>query len=400
MSPRTRLFVALVSTGLIGYVAVGSLLARVLGDTSYGQLAVFNEVIRLVLDAYVEPVDVDRTMAGARLGMTDALDGDSAYLDAEQFAQYQRSAADTDTDADVGVVLTRRFAFLMVVAVRPGSMAEEAGLRTGDLIKSIDGRHTRPLPAVVGQSLLRGAPGSSVTLGILRAGADPFEVSVTRERILPALPEGRMLDETTGYLRVYDLNPETGGALHTQIEVLKKEGATRMVLDLRDAAFGEPADGVSVAELFMDGGLVATQVGRRVNEARLEADPTRRAWDGPLVVLVNSGTAGPGEIAAAALADTAEAPLVGEHTFGRAAESRPIPLPVGGLVLTAAKYMSPSGISIHGSGLEPSVPVAASDPHDGDAVDEEGTAPRPDRILERALEVLAESDSVEEKAAA
>jgi carboxyl-terminal processing protease len=398
MSPRTRLFVALVSTGLIGYVAVGSLLARVLGDTSYGQLAVFNEVIRLVLDAYVEPVDVDRTMAGARLGMTDALDGDSAYLDAEQFAQYQRSAA--DTDADVGVVLTRRFAFLMVVAVRPGSMAEEAGLRTGDLIKSIDGRHTRPLPAVVGQSLLRGAPGSSVTLGILRAGTDPFEVSVTRERILPALPEGRMLDETTGYLRVYDLNPDTGGALHTQIEVLKKEGATRMVLDLRNAAFGEPADGVSVAELFMDGGLVATQVGRRVNETRLEADPTRRAWDGPLVVLVDSGTAGPGEIAAAALADTAEAPLVGEHTFGRAAESRPIPLPVGGLVLTAAKYMSPSGISIHGGGLEPSVPVAASDPYDGDAVDEEGAAPRPDRILERALEVLAESDSVEEKAAA
>ncbi len=399
MSPRTRLLVALVSTGLIGYVAVGSLLARVLGDTSYGQLAIFNEVIRLVLDAYVEPVDVDRAMAGARLGMTDALDGDSAYLDAEQFARYQQ--ATVEQDAEVGVILTRRFAFLMVVTVRPGSTAEEAGLRTGDLIKSIDGRHTRPLPALVGQSLLRGAPGSSVTLGILRAGADPFEISVTRERILPVPPEGRMLDETTGYLRVFDLNPDTGAALHTQIEVLTREGASRMILDLRDAAFGKPADAVSVAELFMDGGLVATRVGRRVNETRLEADPARRAWDGPLVVLVNSGTSGPGEIVAAALAETAEAPLVGEHTFGRAAVSHPVPLPVGGLVLTTAKYMSPAGISIHGSGLEPSVLVAASDPHEDTGDEEEAEAPRPDRILERALEVLAESgEDVEEKAAA
>ena len=139
MSPRARLLVALASTGLITYVAVGSLLTRVLGDTSYGQLSIFNEVIRLVLDQYVEPVNVERAMAGARLGMSDALDGDSAYLDAEQFARYQKP--EDGQDADVGLVLTRRFGFLMVVAARPGSPAAEAGLRTGDLVKSIDGRH-------------------------------------------------------------------------------------------------------------------------------------------------------------------------------------------------------------------------------------------------------------------
>jgi carboxyl-terminal processing protease len=391
MSPRVRLIVALASTGLIGYVAVGSLLARALGDTGYGQLAIFNEVVRLVLDAYVEPVNVERAMAGARLGMTDALDGDSAYLNAEQFAEYRRSAP--EEDADIGLTLTRRFAFLMVVGTRPGSPAEQAGLRTGDIIKSIDGRHSRPVPAVIGQRRLRGAPGSTVTLGILRAGADPFDVSVVRERILPAAPEGRMLDGTTGYLGVSDFEADTDEALRTEIEVLKRDGATRMVLDLRGAGWGDPAHGAPVAALFMEGGVVARLVGRRVDETTLEADPARTAWRAPLVVLIDSGTAGPGEIVAAALSDGSRATLVGEHTFGRAARMQPVPLPEGGLVLTVAKYMSPSGISIHGDGLEPGVPVASADPHE-----EEGEAPSPDRILEKALEVL--SESAEEKAAA
>lgn len=393
MSPRVRLLVALVSTGLIGYVAVGSLLARALGDTGYGQLAIFNEVVRLVLDAYVEPVDVGRAMAGARLGMTDALDGDSAYLDAEQFEEYRQPVS--EQDADIGVVLTRRFAYLMVVATRPGSPAKQAGLRTGDLLKSIDGRHTRPVPTVIGQRRLRGAPGSTVTLGILRAGADPFEVAVVRERILPTAPEGRMLDEATGFLRVSDFEAGTADALRTQIEVLKREGATRMVLDVRGAAWGEPVHGAAVAELFMEGGVVARLVGRRVDETTLEADPTRTAWRGPLVVLVSSGTAGPGEIAAAALADATGATLVGEHTFGRAARTQPVPLPEGGLVLTVAKYMSPSGVSIHGDGLEPGVPVAAADPHEQEV---EASDTGRDRTLEKALEIL--SESAEEKVAA
>jgi carboxyl-terminal processing protease len=396
MSPRARLLVALVSTGLISYVAVGSLLTRVLGDTSYGQLSIFNEVIRLVLDAYVEPVNVERAMAGARLGMTDALDGDSAYLDAEQYARQEKPA--DEQEADVGLILTRRFGFLMVVAARPGSPAEAAGLRTGDLVKSIDGRHARPVPAAIGQQLLRGAPGSSVALSILRAGTDPFDVSVIRERILPRAPEGRMLDEATGYLRVSDFDGDTGDALRTQIDALKGDGATQMVLDLRDAAWGDPADGAAVAELFMDGGLVTTRVGRRVEEAVIEADPARSTWDGPLVILVDSGTAGPGEIVAAALADSAQTPLVGEHTFGRAASSSLVPLPEGGLVLTVAKYMSPSGISIHGTGLEPSVPVAASDPLETGTEEEGPEASRPDRILERAIEVLGET--TQEKVAA
>lgn len=391
MSHRARLFVALVSTGLIGYVAVGSLLGKALGDTSYGQLAIFNEVVRLVIDAYVEPVNLDRAMAGARLGMSDALDGDSSYLDPEQWKLVQQAPA--ETDAEIGVVLTRRFAFVMVVAARPGSPAARAGLRAGDLLKSIDERHTRPMPALVAERLLRGAPGSSVKLSVLRAGAEPFDLTVVRERIAPAAAAGRMLDAATGYVRVSDFTPRSAEDVRAQVESLRRSGAERLVLDLRDAAWGAPADAVKVAELFLQGGPVGKLVGRRQEETLLQADASRSAWSGPLVALVTNGTAGPGEIVAAALADAGRVKLVGEHTFGRAAVSKTVPLPEGGLVLTVAKYMSPKGTSIHGQGLAPAVPV---EDEDGDEEPAEGAA-RPDRILEKALEVLKQPA---EKAAA
>jgi carboxyl-terminal processing protease len=392
MSHRTRLFLALVSTGLIGYIAVGSLLARVMGDTSYGQLAIFNEVVRMVIDSYVEPVNIDRAMAGARLGMADALDGDSAYLDPEEFRLYQQ--APKEPDGEVGLVLTRRFSFVMVVAARPGSPAEKAGLRPGDILKSIDERHTRPMPAVVADRLLRGAPGSSVRLGILRAGADPFDVTVVRERVLPVAPSGKMLEGGTGYVRVADFGPNVADETRAQVEALKREGARRLVLDLRSAAWGAPADGAKVAELFLQGGPVAKRVGRRTDELLLQADASRNAWPGPLVALVGNGTAGPGEIVAAALADAGRAKLVGERTFGRAAESKAVPLPEGGLVLTVAKYMSPKGTSIHGEGLTPSVPVASQRDEDEDLP--EGTKP-PDRILEKGLDVLKSEGATQQK---
>ena len=206
MSSRARLAVALVSTVLVGYVALGTLLGRVLGDTTYGQLALFNEVLRIVMEAYVEPVNVDRAMNGARLGLTDALDGDSAYLDADEFRAWQ-AAAGRDTDAEIGVILSRRMSFLMVVTAKAGSPAAKAGVRPGDLVKTIDGKHSRPLSAVAGQRLLRGAPGSVVKLTLLRAGSDPVDLQVVRERLTPVAPTGRMLDGDAAYVKIAEFTP-------------------------------------------------------------------------------------------------------------------------------------------------------------------------------------------------
>jgi carboxyl-terminal processing protease len=381
MSARSRLFVALASTVVIGYFVVGSLLGRVFGDTSYGQLAVFNEVVRLVLEAYVEPVNLDRAMAGARLGLTEALDGDSAYLDTEELRQYQQPVK--DSDADVGVALTRRFGFLMVVAARPGSPAEKAGLKTGDILKAIDGRYTRPIAVVTGERLLRGAPGSTVKLAVLRAGSDPLDVSVVRERIVPAAAKGKMLDAGTGYVKVTEFNARSADEVRGEVETLKKSGAKNLVLDLRGGAFGMPGEGVKVAEIFLRGGTVAKLSGNSFGEQTLSADPSHHVWGGPLAVLVDTGTAGPGELVAAAVLDANRGPVVGEHTFGRAPVQKVVPLAEGGLVLTVAKYSSPNGTVIHGKGVQPSVAVAEPAEDAGDET------PAHDRILDKALEVLA-----------
>lgn len=379
MSPRARLGIALASTGLILYIALGSVLGQVMGDTSYGQLAVFNEVIRLVLDAYVEPVNLDRAMGAAEFGLGEALDGESAYLDAEEFRAYQQQPR--DSDADVGLVLSRRFGFLMAVSVRTGSPGEKAGVRSGDLIKTIDGRHTRLVGVPVAERLLRGAPGSVVKLKLLRPGNEVVEVSAVRERLSPAPVVGKVLEDGTGYLKVPEFPARSAEEVRGEIEALKRGGASSLVLDLRGSGYGLPAEGVKVAELFLEGGVVTKLVGRKVAEQVFSADPARSAWGLPVAVVVNSGTVGAAEIVAAALLESGRAPVVGEHTAGRAPVQRAVALPDGGLVLTVAKYVSPKGNPIHGRGVEPSVAVSAPEPHEG--------APQAgDPVLEKALEVV------------
>jgi len=390
MSSRARLALAVASTALVAYIAVGSLLGRVLGDTTYGQLAVFNEVVRMVLDSYVEPINLDRAMAAADRGLTEALDGDSAYLDEEEFKAYQQGPK--DSDAEIGVIVTRRYGFLMALAPRAGSPAEKAGLRPGDILKTIDGKHTRPLGAPTGERLLRGAPGSSVKLQILRASSDPIEVSVVRERLTPALPRAQMLADAVGYVKVPELSPKTADEVRGAVEGLARSGARRLVLDVRGASFGQPAEAVRVAELFLKGGVVAKLVGRKRAEQVLNADPGRSVWDLPLAVLVDRGTAGPAEIAAAALLDSGRATLVGEHTFGRAAVQKAIPLSTGGLVITVASYVSPKGNAIHGKGITPTVAVDIPDEPPAD-----GSAPA-DPVLDKALEVLKNGAEVKKAA--
>jgi carboxyl-terminal processing protease len=207
---------------------------------------------------------------------------------------------------------------------------------------------------------------------------------VVRERILPTAPRGRLLEGAVGYLQVTDFTTETGSEARGQVDALRRAGATRLVVDLRHAAWGPPAEGVKLAEVLVKGGPVAKLIGRGGEERLLEANPARSVWSGPLAVLIDNGTAGAGEVAAAALAETGGATLVGERSFGRTGVSRVVPLAEGGLLVTVAKYASPKGTAIHLEGLKPAVPVERP----AEDEDEPDGRTRPDPVLEKALEIL------------
>jgi len=392
MSARLRLLIALLSTTLVAYTVLGALPGHVAGDTTYGQLAVFNEVVRMVNEAYVEPVNMERALATADMGLTEALDGDSAYLDESDFRAYQEPAVNL-ADAETGATLTRRFAFLMVVACRSGSPCEQAGLRAGDIIKTIDGKHTRAIPAIVGERLLRGAPGSLVKLAVFRGRTEPIDFSVVRERLTTQPVRGRRLESGPGYLRIPEFDAQAAAEAKTEIETLKREGVKSLVLDLRDVATGEVGEAVKVAELLLKGGTVTKLAGRKQAEKVFTADPAKQVWDGPVALLIDNGTAGPAEIVAAALLDAGRAQLVGERTFGRAGVQKAIPLPQGGLVLTVAKYSSPKGNAIHGKGVEPTTAVKSPAPDEDDDDAPQGptpatATPKADPILDKAIELL------------
>lgn len=376
MSPRTRLMIAMASTSLVFYLAVASVLSRVKGDDTYGQLSLFNEVVRLVIDSYVEPVDLDRTLDGALRGLGDALDGESAWLDDATFRAY--TAGKAEGAADVGLALTRRFAFLMVVSPAPGSPAERAGLRPGDILKTIDGRHTRTLSVPAGLAGLRGAPGSVVKLQVLRAGADPLDFDLVRERATPATVRSTRHGNQAAVVRIEEFTEHTAAELRAELEGLRRAGVRALALDLRQVAHGPVDQGAAVAQLFVRQGLVAKTVGRKGATTEIAADPAKVAWDGPVAVLTSRGTAGAAEVVAAALLDAGRGSVVGELTFGLAAVQRPFPMPEGGLILTVAKYVSPKGTEIHLKGVKPDVAV---DPTDAAA----GTDP----VLDKALAILS-----------
>jgi carboxyl-terminal processing protease len=379
MTSRTRLWVLAISTPVIAFALIGGFLGQAMArDETYQRLRIFQDVMSLVVDNYVEPVDVKQIMRGAMRGLADGLDPDSAYLTPELVKAFE---ANTPAGpADIGVDLSRQY-YLRIVSARPGSPAEKAGLRSGDYIRTIDTRSTREMSAFEGQRLLQGAPGSRVSLLVIRGNAaDPHEVTLTRDR--PSSPDltSRMADGTTGYIRLVEFKSDTGARLRQAIDALTRTGATRFVIDLRGASRGDLDDGLATARLFVKSGTLAV----RYEKDRKEPIGAR-AGDGTIaaraVLLVDQGTAGAAELFAAALDGNDRAPLIGERTLGRAARQRLTHLPDGsGLLLTFQRYLSPKNTEIHEKGLSPEIESPSPEIEFGSA------APATDRGLERAIQ--------------
>jgi carboxyl-terminal processing protease len=382
MSLKTRMSVLLVSTPMLAFVVVGGLMGneRATPEQSYQVLHVFSDVVDLVLNNYVQEVQVDKVMDGAMRGLADGLDPDSAFLNQAQVKSVESGEA--LPDGDVGIELTRRY-YLYVIAARDGSPAHKAGLRTADTIRAIDGKPTRDLSVFEGTRLLRGKPGTKVTLTIIRGNAaDPHEVALTRETITGPLVTGRPIG-SVGYLRIASFRDGVVDELRKHAAELVKGGAKALIVDVRRTAEGPLENGIAAARPFIKNGTLAIKAGRGTQENRESI--TAGAGDGtidlPVTVLLTTGTSGPAELFVAALNDNKRAESIGERTLGRAGIQKLVKLPEGrGLWLTYARYLTPNGQPIQGRGLEPAVVVDDPDVEFGTA------PPTTDPILDTALE--------------
>lgn len=361
MKSRTRLLVLFVSTPLMVFALVGGLLGKVPGgQNSYQYLRVFEDVVQLILGAYVEEVNVTKVMEGALKGLADGLDADSAYLTPEQARLVEQGAP--LPEGGVGLELTRQY-YLRIIAARDGSPAARAGLRTGDFIRAIDGRPTRDLSAFEGARLLRGQPGTRVSLMVIRGNAaDPHVVTLVREK--PNGPEvsGRILQPGIGYVRIAAFGPQVRDQLKRRIDELARQGAGRLVVDLRRTAEGALEEGLEAARLFVASGTLAIRAARQGAQEVIAARTGDGAVSIPVTILTSHGTAGPAELFAAALAGNVRADLVGERTAGRAGIQKLVRLPEDrALWLTWARYLTPKGDPMHTRGLTPDLEVAEPD---------------------------------------
>jgi len=383
MTSRTRLLAILVSAPVIVFTVVGGLLGQAIArtDDTYANLRVFQDVVSLILNNYVQQPNMDSVMRGAMRGLAEGLDSDSAYLTQQQVRQVE--SGDQGGSADVGIVLTHQY-YLRVVSARDESPAAKAGIRPGDFVRVIDSRPTRDMSAFEGQRLLAGAVGSKVRLTIIRGGsaAEPHVVELTREVPQTADVKSRSQGDGIGYVRVAAFSRRTTEQLRSQIGSLTKGGANRLIIDVRNTAAGDLAEGITAARLFVGSGTLSVRESRSAGQAKIDANKGDGAITLPVTVLVDNGTSGPAELFAAALAGNKRAELIGERTVGRTGVQELMKLPDGSaLWITSSRYLTPSGAPLQAKGLEPDVAV--------DQPEGEFGAPAPtDAILQRAIERL------------
>jgi carboxyl-terminal processing protease len=384
MNFRTRLWVVVITAPVIAFIVIGGFLGHAIArdDEPYQHLRVFEDVVSLISNNYVEEVDLSRVMTGAMRGLAESLDPDSAYLTAEQVRRLERN--EQAGSADIGVQLTRQY-YLRVIAARDGSPAARAGLRSGDYIRTIDGESTRELSALEGMRLLRGAPGSSVKLTIIRgSAADPHDVAIARGVTAGPDVTSRVLPEGPGYVRIAGFGRNVVEQLGSRIAEVSKAGAASLVIDLRGTAEGDMENGVSAARLFVASGALAIRAARGTERQVLSAAGGDGRVTMPVVLLVDIGTAGAAEVFASSLVSAGRADLVGEKTLGRATVQKLVKLPDGsGLWISGAQYLTRAGDPIQGKGLTPTIEVERPDVEFGAA------PPVDDPILDRAIAHLA-----------
>ena len=400
MSMKTKAAILVTSFAVLLFVVVGSLggVHASSNDGAYRQLQVYSEVLSRVRSEYVEEPNIPKVTDGALHGLLESLDSNSSYMTAEAYKTFK--ARKMEGKAGIGAVVSKRFGYADVVSVLPGSPAEKAGIEATDIFESIEGISTRDMSLPEIRSLLSGAPGSTLNVQVVRARrAEPQKMVITRDVVnIPAIAD-KMMDSGIGYVKVEALTKGKAQEISAKVKSLEKSGAKKILLDLRNCAEGEETEGIAVANLFLNHGTITYLQGQKFPKEAFNADPAKAITALPVAILVNRGTSGPSEIVASAILENARGDVVGDKTFGDGSVQKTIDLPDGGaLILSVAKYYSPSGKAIQDAAITPNVVVAdvADDAVSPD--DEDGAAAAPDQEakpkntvddqLNKAVEVL------------
>jgi carboxyl-terminal processing protease len=376
MSFRSKFLLVVLSASLALYAVVGgwmSTRAQQPANDPGSQLRIFESVLQHIQNDYVDEPNMEKVRAGALRGLAYGLDPYSTYLTADQVKDFNNAKAAGNT-AGIGAELSQVSSYLYVISPVKGSPADQAGVRAGDIIEYIDNKATRDISLYDAKQLLKGAVGSEVKLRILRANSKPLTLSVKRGSFRAPVAESRLDAGRVGILKVNSLAEGEGADVKSKLQELQKQGAQKIVLDLRGAAGGALSEGTSIANLFIKEGVLAQTVGRENKPLNsFSADSKQAIFNGPLVVLIDSGTAGAAEVVASAVAETKRGDVVGEKSFGAGAEQQLFTLRDGdGLLLTTVKWASSSGKPFLGedrahSGVVPTVEVKR--PEIAEAVD-------------------------------
>ncbi len=325
------------------------------------QVRLLADVMQLVKEDYVQPVDDTTLINNAISGMLAGLDPHSAYLDKSDYQQLQ--IITTGEFGGLGLEVTQEDGAVVVISPIDGTPAAQAGIQSGDVILQVNGTSLDGMSLDSAVTLMRGSPGTTITLTVLRHGlSKPLVFTLTRSEVHMASVRSRLLQPGYGYVRISQYSEDTGAGVIAAVKSLIKQNKAPLkglILDLRNNPGGLVDAAVDVSNAFLNSGIIVSAKGRAP-----ESNFVRRATPGdilagvPLVVLVNGGTASAAEINAGALQDNHRALILGTQTFGKGSVQTLIPLPEGAAIkLTTSLYYTPSGHSIQAEGIKPDIVV-------------------------------------------
>jgi carboxyl-terminal processing protease len=401
---RFRVVIVCVLVFLIG-ISVGKGMGTVLAappNNVYKDLEQFIDVLNLIRENYVDEVDTKKLITGAIRGMVSSLDPHSAFFTPDEYKEFQVDT--TGTFGGLGIELGIIDSYPAVISPFEDTPAWRAGLKAGDKIVMIEGKPTDGMPITEAVKVLRGKPGTKVTISIMREGfARPRDVTITREIIKVPSVKYEVYDNNVVYIRIAQFQERTATDLRADLDavVKKTEGnITGIILDLRNDPGGLLAKSVEVADFFIDDGIIVYTKGRIAGSGITFTANKEGTLPStiPMVVLVNGGSASASEIVAGALRDHRRAILIGEKTYGKGSVQTIIPLSDGsGLKITTAKYFTPNGVSIQDKGIMPDIVVPIKEtgeekiePEKPETGEEEKA---PDIQLDKAKEVILNWDS-------